>query len=1247
MKILAVRGCALNSLLKKFEVDFEAEPLKSAGIFAIVGNTGAGKTTILDAICLALYGRVPRLENLEGSAESLDADGETWIKHSDPRTVLSRGAAHGYAEVDFLGVDEKVYRSRWIVQRARSIPKGRLQNDRFELRERGSEMLIGRTKTEVLAEIAARIGLKFEQFTRAVLLAQGGFDTFIKAKAKDRAELLEKLTGSEIYGLISKKAFERAKFHKDQIAERNTQLAAVAGLSAEVRAALEEDCGRIQARVITIDAEFASLLAAETWYGQESRLIARRNAAKSAANIAESANREAGPRRDLLSLTRRALPLLAQWTALDAASRAKTARANDLADAVTAFDASKSDQELAAIAAEASKQKKDDATATLTASRPAIRLARDLDARIADITSDIDQRLSVEERATKVRLDAAIAEVSRLRSAVAAAQKDIDIATEWQAANTGLLRLIERQSEVSEILRSAANLNAKARQADSDAQGARTKRQTAAQTLSDTLSTANEIESRVSAAKAALDNAMATMPALDEASLMTEIADVELVLPVLRQALKAARDHRTAASAAAMSAAEKETLETKLTEITDKLDPVSTDLVTVEDEIGKLTQEIEALERITGAHAEALRAELVDGEPCSVCGSKEHALHNLKELIAGSTTDRVKQRQVKREQAKDLEGRKRALNTEMTVIKGQIVETDRVIAAREVDRVEAEADWHNSEVTALAGIGSFTCVDADGIEDNIVEAGSLQNARLTQLRSNLDALARSQANVASARKKHEDIAAAYSLAADKVVAEKQSLQDAEGKLVFAEATANAAMSDLDREMTRAGYLLDTAFEDWRSRFACDAEAFIATVDQTLQDAKSRAKAARAAVTALDAANTALAPAEAVEAAARITHTDAADATAARKRALEDTRANRAAVLEHDNVEDYEAGLEKALADATQAHADDTIKANIASQHLVGTQSNVNNALTEVAKAEIAVKEREVELSAALTAASVTREEAREAINRGEAWCAVEDQALSKIAADAQVTATTLLDRQSELDAHYANTTPVIVKSEIDNTRKTLKDECDELSRQRDSFVGQLGADDAEKAQRARLTGEIEKLKADAEVWSKLDALIGSADGSKFRRFAQTLTLRLLVGYANEHLLRFAPRYTLLSSADDDLALTVCDRDLGDVERAVAGMSGGERFLVSLALALGLAQLSSSRGLTVGTMLIDEGFGTLDQNSLGMALSVLERLQESGRQIGVISHVAELQERISAKIHIRTQSEGVSFVEVQS
>ena len=252
MKVLAIRGRNLASLEGEFEVDFTVEPLLSAGIFAISGPTGAGKSTILDAMCLALFARTPRTDQAKENNVKLRDVNEEVLPQSDPRFLLRRGTASGYAEVAFRALNGHRYRARWSVGRARDKENGRLQNPRVTLYNIDKEQEEQGTRSELQSRIVELIGLTFDQFTRSVLLAQNDFSTFLKAEQGEKASLLEKLTGTELYSSISRLIFEKNAVAKEAYDKIQARIQGIELLT-------EEAEQELQTRLKESEAAFSAL----------------------------------------------------------------------------------------------------------------------------------------------------------------------------------------------------------------------------------------------------------------------------------------------------------------------------------------------------------------------------------------------------------------------------------------------------------------------------------------------------------------------------------------------------------------------------------------------------------------------------------------------------------------------------------------------------------------------------------------------------------------------------------------------------------------------------------------------------------------------------------------------------------------------------------------------------------------------------------------------------------------------------
>jgi exonuclease SbcC len=461
MRILAIRGSNLASLAGDFEVDFTAEPLVSSGIFAITGPTGAGKSTLLDAVCLALFAEVPRLRAAPASG-SVGAQ-DNGIAARDARSILRHGTGQGHAEVDFGMPGGGHYRARWEVRRARGKADGNLQNHShaFERLDTGERM--GGTNTETRLAIAEVIGLTADQFTRAVLLAQGEFEAFIRADANERAALLERLTGSQIYTRIGQRAWTKAREMEAELTSLRQQITGQQGLDDEARALAEaalEEAGQTHAQALV---RKEALEAEERRQARGRELLAAVEQAGQALQQAQGAHDAALPRREALVRDRTASQLLPLAASQTAARQDLALADNHLAERSKAVEA-------ASHSTEARMQEAEDAALALAAQEqqarqlvPALEEARSLDRQIAEASTRLEQAQQDVSRTQ--------AEATRTSDAAASARDHHDAARARQAAAESWLEthasrrgLSEREAELTALIAGHA-----ATQADHDA----------------------------------------------------------------------------------------------------------------------------------------------------------------------------------------------------------------------------------------------------------------------------------------------------------------------------------------------------------------------------------------------------------------------------------------------------------------------------------------------------------------------------------------------------------------------------------------------------------------------------------------------------------------------------------------------------------------------------------------------------------------------------------------------------------
>ena len=1346
MKILAIRGRNLASLADDFAVELGAPPLDTVGLLAITGPTGAGKSTLLDAMCLALFDATPRLGN--GRSVPIGRPDETEtdrLGSQDVRGVLRRGSGAGFAEVDFIGQDGRRYRARWSVRRARERPEGRLQPQEVTLTDLENGAALGRTKSETLAAIEVRLGLSYPQFLRSSLLAQGDFAAFLKADARQRAELLERMTGTEIYGRLSEAAFVRARAEQGRLAELERALGAIPCLEPAARQALEAELGRRMAEAEAARARLVACQRARDWYEALARLRRETAEAEGEVRSAERAWDELGPLGAELEEIERAQPLGPLHLALierhAEAERARTASERARADVAAA----RAREQAARGAAETAEARRLAAEAALAQARPALDAAARLDAECESalaLAEDAAGRAAeagqaaAEARRRAERLGRELGRVEKQRAAAEDwLRRHADVAvlaTGWERWRQDLERIAAAAGVVARLAEERARLGAERdRAAQADARAAAT------------LAERERAHAAAQAQWEAAERAAARTPMDLEWPERERLDERRRVLEALRllgeQARAAAQEE--AGERAARVEAESRAAEARARAATAgrRKGEVETDLVEAERQLAhaRLTEQL-------ARHRDALRP----GEPCPLCGATEHLWGG--DLSAPPHAAAPGEPPPTARSSRGLGGDERAASV------GRVEE---VSARQGSDERRAEVEALRRTVRALVEEEAAAAAEAGACARRIDEAGErLARARatlagyerrwregcaallepaaepseLSLISGPLDASAESalaravggvEERLAAARagilERERRLAAAHEARAV-LEHERLLLEHARRDIETCGRAARAAeraAAEHEREFERAEderrralREISPAFADrplWLAWLGRDPLAFAADVGaevmawQQHQAVRGQAEERLTSLLASARAEETRASERAAEAERR-----AAEERAAAE-ALSRLRHVRSQLLDGRPTNEVRQALEEALGAATAERDRAAAARAVASEAMAAATSHEQAASRAAEEARAAAEQARERLEQALARHGLDLGRLEALLAHDAAWVAARRDVIAAGRRRVQESRAVLEERRRRLALHLAEddfvqVVPALRRSlasrgpdagETHGERGPERlgtapdesgpgahggamgrgpvlggtlgesgdlDRIDELAAalaeaeqavtvaegERARQWARLQADDEARARATTLRPLLETQRAGTERWQALSELIGSADGKKFRVFAQSLTLESLLHHANQHLGELARRYRLMRVPGHDLDLQVVDQEMGDEVRSTSSLSGGESFLVSLALALGLSSLAA-RDVRVDTLFIDEGFGTLDPAALESALAVLDSLQSTGRQIGLISHIPGLAERVGVQIRVVPEGGGKSRVVVVS
>jgi exonuclease SbcC len=1070
VRILKVSFANLNSLYGTWEIDFTHPAYIHDGIFAITGPTGAGKSTILDAICLALYGSTPRLDLVGGQSNE----------------IMSRHTAHCFAEVTFETAQGR-YRCAWRQRRARNRVEGNLVASEHEFIHATTGAIICSKKREVAAAVETYTGMNFERFTRSMLLAQGQFAAFLTCDADQRAPILEQITGTEVYSRISQSVHEKKREEELKLQQLQQQAQSLEPLSSEAVTHLKERHAlmrrweeNITQRLESIRVALAHLKQRSTLQSMFDQLIQDRKQLERERVVIDTL-------RSRYDLAMKALELESPYHELCDLRKAQQedqALLQQEGEQVQIYELQVSDAESAH---QESNERLLEAQRRRDDAQPVLRRAREIsqhlttiltrsDSMRAQLVALIKQRRahSKEDGALQNTLQRLQGDLSEQQQWITEHQVDAHLETVLAQLQLSLHLIQQAERDVSERetqYETAQTLAAKQQRAYNMARTACQEKEEAVRTC----------ESELQESHTDFDQ---LLQGETKASLQREFRLVQ----------------------------EQQVLQARIASLTEH------------------------------------RQNLVDGEPCPLCGAVEHPYALNGAPTGEETAHRFQKLQALLDAIDLAEIRVRDLKE----TQGKLLSDQRIAQGHRDQVVQLLADAHQQEKTL-------------------------------QL-----ALAEAKEQYQKKKKEIQQLLAPYGIGE---LPENLSVQLQERLQVFRE--AQKAVEEIQRQIGQ-------------TKQQCIAiRKMILSEQQQIQKIRdSLVKQNQAAVHDYDVL----------------------------RELLGDFGADELQESLDVKLREVQSAVQEC------AHHLGSVKGELALH--VQSEKVVKN---RVAQRTELLQQREREFLQLLIDHSFTDEQAFKA-----ARCMPDERSRMKERLETweqnlQAFDIKIAETQRQLDAigveHLACWDQDSLHQAAERGEVHLRD----IHQQMGAIQQQL---DDYQNRRTLYSQQLQKVEQQKQIfhgWDRLNMLIGSHDGKKFRNYAQSLTFELLIAHANEHLKALSDRYLLVADKTKVLDISVIDLYQAGEVRSAKNLSGGESFLVSLALALALSTIASKR-VQVDSLFLDEGFGTLDEQTLEIALTALSTLRNRGKLVGIISHVGALQERIPVQISVIPLSGGVSRIE---
>ncbi|MGB9040657.1 MAG: AAA family ATPase, partial [Acinetobacter calcoaceticus] len=1190
MKILSIRIKNLASLSDEHFIDFESAPLAHAGLIAIVGKTGAGKSTILDAMCLALFNRVPRLKDSDGKLK--DVDGSELLTNS-PLTVLRRGTGHGFAELCFIAQDQKRYLARWEIKRARENPNGKLQSVQRHLKCLTDGVVLADKAKAVDEKVKQITQLSFEQFTRAVLLAQSEVTAFLKARDSERGELLEYLTNSSIFAKIGELAFRKTA----DIAKQRKQLEEFLGhieiLSDEEIAAFTEQYQQAQENYQKLEQQKNVLDKQQQWFERKAKLELEVQAKQQQFQNQQNQHQQlAGEREQLkrLEVFSEIRPQVFQQTQnlqtlqqLEPQIQQAQIKFNDL---VQIFETGQKQYQSAEQELKQTLDFEQQHQPALNQVRQSIQertFIADEYKKCKEKRNVLEQKLSpLQQQQNTVQQ-----QIEQLQQNQAHLQQQLTQTGQYAVLDKGLsahLHQLGQFIQNYEVIEQQLGNPTLARQKLSEAKSE-------LEQLTTSVGTVEQIEVKLEQQHKAKEQKLAQITQLD---LIQQ--KVKIYHELYAELQQFTEKH-------SQTSAQEQQLKT-VCQLAEQ------DYQTAKTEREKLQQILQQQRLLHTENIEQLRANLKEGEACLVCGSTHHPYRIDDSTVSKALFDLQQQQE---QQAVALEQTKfntwQSEQQTLTQCRAELEQVQKYLSQLKAKQANLQQD-----LVQQLGLNQLQIDIAQSSEQTLQTLSELrqaaqiaissfdsENLRLTQAIKQqnqlLQHVQRSESLLNTAQQWQQQVQHIVQCLSESEQHAWQQSSSQTAKQTWSMLDARAKQLEQQEQLAQR-------FEQQQQELkmmAANLEQMtkqINEIDQNLKDITLKGQQNNEKAVSLIQQMTGFSNIKPhdwlIEHDAKRQHQQTAYHEA--KQRFEQTR---------QHFEQQKQALDQLK--HQHLHTE---------QHQQQINTQIQNWLNEHSDFQAQ------DFTALIQINSAQEQDIRNRLNHAERLLSESSSALKTM--------------QEQLTDHL-QTQPDI---EFEKLLNLIQDNIAELKVQlevRDQLKLKLELHQQNLAKQQQYAQQIQNIQQEEHRWNKISGLIGDAKGKEFRDYAQQYHLDILVEHANQQLAMLSQRYTL-KRLDQSLSLAIIDHDMDGEMRSVSSLSGGESFLTALALSLAIANMASG-SMKIESLFIDEGFGTLDASSLHMVMNALDQLQNQGRQVVLISHIQEMHERIPVQIQVKPLGAG--------